>query len=56
LALRIEQGPHRLCDGFGFQRLLAVARIPGLEQFHDPTTMGIVGFDGLNPLDRIAAG
>jgi hypothetical protein len=31
-----------------------VVGVPSLEAFHDPTTIRVVGFDDLNPFNRIA--
>jgi len=53
-ALRIEQGAHRLSDGLGLNRPLAVVRVPSLEQFDDLTAVRVIRLDCFDSFDRIA--
>src|SRR6266516_5397126 len=53
-SLGVDQGAHRLREGRGLHLPLAVLHMPSVEQLDDLTAVRIVGFDGVNPLDRIA--
>jgi hypothetical protein len=53
-SLWIDQGTHRLREGRRLHGPLAVVHMPSVEQLDDLTAVRIVGFDGVNPLDRIA--
>jgi hypothetical protein len=53
-SLRIEQGAHRLSDGVRLNRLVAVVRIPSLEQLNDLTAVRVIRFDLVDPFDGIA--
>jgi hypothetical protein len=52
--LGIDQDAHRLSEGRPLHGPLAVVHMPSVEQLDDLTAVRIVGFDGVNPLDRIA--
>jgi hypothetical protein len=50
----VDQSSHRLRQTCGCRRPVGVVGVPSLEEFHNLTTIRVVGFDGLNPFDRIA--
>ena len=50
----IDQDAHRLREGRRLHGSFAVVHMPSVEQLDDLTAVRIVGFDGVNPLDRIA--
>jgi hypothetical protein len=52
--LGIDQDAHRLGQIGDFRGSSGVVGVPSREQFDNPTTMRIVGFYRINPLDRIA--
>jgi hypothetical protein len=53
-SLGIDQGAHRLNQGRRLHGTLAVVHMPSVERLDDLTTVRIIGFDGVNPLGRIA--
>jgi hypothetical protein len=53
-SLGIDQDAHRLSEGRRLHGPLAVVHMPSVEKLDDLTGVRIVGFDGVNPLDRIA--
>ena len=48
-----DQDAHRLQEGGGRPGPLAVVQMPNVEQLENLTAVRIVGFDGVNPPDRM---
>src|SRR4030081_3862170 len=53
-SLGIDQDAHRPREGRALPGAPAVVHMPSVEQLDDLTAVRIVGFDDVNPLDRIA--
>ena len=51
--LWIEQGAHRFSEGSRFNGPLALVHVPGFKELHNPAAMRIIGFDGIDPFNRI---
>jgi hypothetical protein len=52
--LWISEGTNLLRQVGRLDRSLAMVRLPRFEQLHDPTPLGIVSLDHLDPLNGIA--
>jgi len=53
-SLWIDQGAHRRSEGVRLNRLVAVVRIPSLEQLNDLTAVWVIRLDLVDPFDGIA--
>jgi hypothetical protein len=52
-SLEIDQDAHRLSQRRCLHRPLDVVHLPSVKKLDDLTAVRIVGFDGVNPLDRM---